>query len=159
MEYGMEKWAMLIMRSVKQHMTEVLKLSKQEKIRILGEKENYKYLKILEVETIKQVEMKEKIKKEYLKKTEKQLETKLCCRNLCKGINAKAVSIVRYSGPFIDVDKGRSQTNGLENKKTHADALGVTSQRWHRQSVSVKKRKRKRTCQALKITSINWYND
>ena len=34
--------------------------------RALGEKETYKYLGILEADTIKQVEMKEKIQKEYI---------------------------------------------------------------------------------------------
>ena len=51
------------MRSGKWHMIEGIELQNQEKIRMLGEKETYKYLKILEVEAIKQVEMKEKIKK------------------------------------------------------------------------------------------------
>ena len=37
----------------------------QDKIRTLGEKETYKYLGILKADIIKQVEMKEKTKKEY----------------------------------------------------------------------------------------------
>ena len=45
--------------------------------------------------------MKEKIKKEYLRKTRKLLETKLSSRNLIKGINTQAVSLVRYSRPFL----------------------------------------------------------
>ena len=40
-----------------------IELPNQEKIRTLGEKETYKYLAILEADTIKQVEMKEKIKR------------------------------------------------------------------------------------------------
>ena len=42
-------------------MTEGIGLSNRKKIRTLGEKENYKYLGILEADSIKQVEMKEKI--------------------------------------------------------------------------------------------------
>ena len=41
----------------------------QEKIRTQGEKETSKYLGILEVDTIKQVKMKEKNKNEYLRRT------------------------------------------------------------------------------------------
>ena len=41
-------------------MTEGIELLNHEKIRILGEKETYKYLGILETDTIKQVEIKEK---------------------------------------------------------------------------------------------------
>ena len=66
----------------------------EDKIRTLGEKETYKYLDILEVDAIKQVEMKEKIKKEYLRRTRKLLETKLCSRNLIKGIDTWAVPLV-----------------------------------------------------------------
>ena len=60
MEFGKEKCTMVIMRSEKRYMTEGIELPNQEKIRMLGEKETYKYLGILEADTIKQVEMKEK---------------------------------------------------------------------------------------------------
>ena len=56
---------------------------------------------ILEADTIKQEEMKEKIKKEYFRRTRKLLETKLYSRNLIKRINTWAVPLVRYSGPFL----------------------------------------------------------
>ena len=45
--------------------------------------------------------MKEKILKEYLRRTRKLLETKLNSRNLIKGINTWAVPRVRYSGTFL----------------------------------------------------------
>ena len=45
--------------------------------------------------------MKDKIRKEYLKRARKLLETKLSSRNLIKGINTWAVPLVRYSGPFL----------------------------------------------------------
>ena len=61
MKFGKEKCAMLIMKSEKWHLTEGIELTHQEKIRTFGEKETYKYLGILEPETIKQVEMKEKV--------------------------------------------------------------------------------------------------
>ena len=41
-------------------MTEGIELPNQEKVRMLGEKETYKYLGILEVDTIKHAEMKKK---------------------------------------------------------------------------------------------------
>ena len=56
---------------------------------------------ILEADTIKQVEMKEKIRKEYLRQTRKLFETKFCSRYLIQGINTEAVPLVRYSGPFL----------------------------------------------------------
>ena len=78
-----------------------MELPNQDKIRTLGEKETYEYLGILEADTIKQVEMKDKIKKEYCRRTRKLLETELSCRNHIKGINTCAVPLVRYSGPFL----------------------------------------------------------
>ena len=91
MEFGIEKCAILVMKSGKRHLTDGMELPNQDKIRTLGEKETYKYLGILEAHTIKQVEMKENIQKEYLRRTRKLLKKKLSCRNLIKGINNWAV--------------------------------------------------------------------
>ena len=69
--------------------------TKSRKIRTLREKEAYKNWGILEADTIKRGKMKEKFKKEYLRRTEKQLETKLNRRNLIKVINTWAAHLVR----------------------------------------------------------------
>ena len=61
MEFGIEKCVLLIMKTRKRQITERIELPNQERIRMLGEKENYKYLGILEANTMKQAEMKEKI--------------------------------------------------------------------------------------------------
>ena len=101
MEFRIEKCAMLVIKSGKRHLTDAVDLPNQNKIRTLGEKKMYKYLGILEADTIKQVEMKERIKKEYLRWSRKLLETKICSRNLIKKIYTWAVLFVRYSGPFL----------------------------------------------------------
>ena len=88
------------MKSGKRHLTDGMELPNQDKIRTLTENETYKYLGILEADTIKQEEMKDKIQKEYLRITRKLLETKLSSRNLIKGITTWAVPLVSYSGPF-----------------------------------------------------------
>ena len=54
MEFSIEKCTKLKMRSRNQHMTEGIRLANQEKIRM--------YLGILEVDIIKQAEMKEKLR-------------------------------------------------------------------------------------------------
>ena len=87
MEFGIEKCAMLVMKSGKRQLTDGIELPNKDKIKTLAENETYKYLGILEADTIKQAEMKEKIQKEYLMRTRKLLETKLNSRNLIKGIN------------------------------------------------------------------------
>ena len=101
MEFGIEKCATLVMKSGKRHLKDGMELPNRDQIRTLGGKETYKYLVILVADTIKQVEMKEKIKKEYLRRTRKLLETKLCSKNLTKEIDTWAVSFIRYSGPFL----------------------------------------------------------
>ena len=101
MEFGKEKCASLKMKNGKRHMTDGMELPNHDKIRKPGENETYKYLRILEVDTTKQEEMKEKIKKEYFRRTKKLLETKLYSKNFIKGINTWAVLLVRYSGPFL----------------------------------------------------------
>ena len=82
-------------------MTDGMELLNQDKIRTLEENETYKYLGILEADTIKQLQMKDKIRKEYPRRTRKLLETKLSSRNLIKRINTWAVPLVRYSRPFL----------------------------------------------------------
>ena len=115
-EFGREKCAVLIMRSRKQEMTEGIKLPNQQKIRTLVEKETYKNLRRLEEDTIKYVEIKEKIKKEYLKRR-KLLEMKLYRRNLIKGINSWAFQLVRYLGPFLKWTREKLQQMNQKKRK------------------------------------------
>ena len=84
MEYSIEKCALLVMKSAEWHLTDGIELPNQDKIRTLAENESYKYLGILEADTIKKVEMKNKIQKEYLGWTRKLLDAKLSSRNLTK---------------------------------------------------------------------------
>ena len=101
MEFGIEKCAMLVMKSGKRHITDGTELPNHDRIRTLEENETYKHLGILEADTIKQVQMKDTIRKEYLRRTRKLLKTKLSNRNLIKGTNTWAVPLIRYSGPFL----------------------------------------------------------
>ena len=102
MEFSIEKCAMLGIKRGKRHLTDGMEIPNQDKIRTLAEKENYKYLGILEAATIKQVEMKEKkIRKLYLRRTRNLIETKLSRRKLIKGINTWAIHLVRYSGRLL----------------------------------------------------------
>ena len=87
MDFGLEKCVMLKMKCRKRQIMEEIEIPNQERIRILGEKENYKYLRILELDIIKKEKMKEKIRKENLRWMRKLLKTNLWSRNLIKGIN------------------------------------------------------------------------
>ena len=85
-----KKCALLVKNSGKRHLSDGMEIPNQNKIRTLAKNETYKYLGILDADTIKQEEMKNKIPKEYFRRTRKLLETKLSCRNLIKGINTWA---------------------------------------------------------------------
>ena len=92
------------------------------KVRMLGEKETYKFLGIIEADNIKQVEMKEKNEKEHLRKTRKQLVTKLYSMNLIKRNKYLGCFPCKILGTIFEVDEGRTLTNGRKNKKTNDDA-------------------------------------
>ena len=63
-KFGIEKCAMLVMKSGKRHMSDGMELPNHDRIRTLEENETYKYLGILEADIIKQVQMKDMIRKE-----------------------------------------------------------------------------------------------
>ena len=98
MEFGIEKCALLVMKSGKRHLTDGMEQPNQDKIRTHGEKKTYKYLGISETDTVKQVEMKEKIKKEYPRRTGKLLETNYLAETL--SINIWAVPSLDIRDPF-----------------------------------------------------------
>ena len=55
--------AILVMKSGKQHLTEWMELPNQDKIRKLVEKETYKYLGILEADTMTNGDERKKLRK------------------------------------------------------------------------------------------------
>ena len=147
MEFGIEKCALLILKGGKRHLTDGIELPNQDKIRTLAENETKKYLGILEADTIKQVEMKDKNQKGYLRRTRKLLETKLYSENLIKGINTWALPLVRYSGPFLKWT--RDELRQMEERTRKLMTMHKTSHPRDdidRLYVSMK-RGRKRTCQ------------
>ena len=96
---------------------------KKNKPRTLGEKE------IFEADTNIKAEMKEKIRKEYPLTNKKDsqnqdLQQKSLQRN--KHLGCPPCKIL---GTILEMDEGRTSTNGPEDKKTNDDAQGVTSKR------------------------------
>ena len=84
MEFSIEKSAMLVMKSGQWHLRVGMELPNQYKIRLLGEKETYKYLGILEADTIKQVEMKEKLRKNISEEPESYSRQNYVAKTLSK---------------------------------------------------------------------------
>ena len=77
-----------------------MELPNQDKTRTLGKKETYKYLGVLEADTIKQKEEKEKIRKNITRELESNLRTNWIAETL-KKVNSWAVPLKRYSWPFL----------------------------------------------------------
>ena len=103
----------------KRQITERVKLSNQKGIWMLGEKETYIYLGILEADTIKLMKIRKKLK--FLRRTRKLLETKHLSCLLCNIL-----------GTILKIDEGRTQTYRPEDKKTSDDVYGLISEWWHR---------------------------
>ena len=100
----------------------------------------------MESDTIKQVETKEKIEKEYLRKTKRLHEIKLYSRNLTKGINTWAVFLVIYSGPFLNWTREELQQTNQGTKWAMYKALHPRDN-IDRLYVKKSRRKRRRTLQ------------
>ena len=67
---------MLVMKSGKRQLTDGMELPNQDKIKTLAENKTYKFLGILEADTIKQVEMKEKKSERISQENKKTIRDK-----------------------------------------------------------------------------------
>ena len=85
MGFGIDKCSILVMNSGKRYITEGVELPDQVVIRTFREKETYKYLGILEADTIKQEEMKENIKKNSSEEQENYSRQNSIAGTLSKG--------------------------------------------------------------------------
>ena len=101
MEFGFEKCAMLVIKAGVKVKSEGIVLPSGDIIKQV-EDSGYKYLGILQENDLKHLEMKQRIKKEYLRRVKLLAKSKLYARNLFPAINAWAVSVVRYSAGVLD---------------------------------------------------------
>ena len=61
----------------------------------------YRYLGIVEMDKIKEMDMKEKFAKEYKKRLKLFFKSKLNCRNKILAINTWTVSVLRYGAVIL----------------------------------------------------------
>ena len=100
MEFGIKKCGVVIMKRGKLSKTDGIVLPNGETIKEV-EKSGYKYLGILELDNIKEKEMKDKFKYEYLRRTRLIVKSKLNGSNLIKAINVWAISLLRYGAGLL----------------------------------------------------------
>ena len=116
MEFGVRKCGVIILRRGKVVRTDGVELPNGETIRSI-EADGYKYLGILEADTILEKEMKEMFQKEYLRRLRCILKSKLNGKNKIKGINSWAVSLLRYGGGLISWKKEELQKLDRKSRK------------------------------------------
>ena len=100
MEFGIGKCVILTMKKGKIVKSEETKLPHGEVMKQVGQ-EGYTHLGIIELDRIKETEMKEKIIKEYKRRQGLILKYKLNGRNKVTAINTWAVAILKYGARII----------------------------------------------------------
>ena len=109
MEFGIEKCAMLVMEKGKIVKSVGIELPDGKVIKSLQEGESYKYLGILVGDKFVEEKIKLDVSKEYIRSIRKVLKSKLNGGNLVRGVNAWAVSLLRYSATFVSWRKSELQ--------------------------------------------------
>ena len=113
MEFGIKKFGILRMKRDKNVKSEGIKLPDGELMKQVGQ-EGYTYLDTIELDKIRETEMKEKITKEYKQRQRLILKSKLNGRNKVTAINTWAVAVLRYVARIIQW-KAR-ELNDLDTK-------------------------------------------
>ena len=101
------------------------------------EEEGYKYLGILEVDMMREKEMKKRFAREYKRRLKLVLKSKLNGKNKINAINTWAVSVLRYGAGFIRWTKEERKAldrmtrkvltmNGAFHPKSDVDRLYVS---------------------------------
>ena len=117
MEFGIRKCGLLIMKSGKIVRYQGIDLPNGETMKEV-EQEGYKYLVIVELDKMKEKEMKEKTIKEYKRRLRLILKSKLNGKNKVTAINTWAVASFRYRARIIDRKESELNSVGRKTRKT-----------------------------------------
>ena len=117
MDFGIEMCAMLLMEKGKIVKSVVIELPSGKVIKSLQEGESYKYLGILEADKFLEEKMKLNVSKEYIRRLRKVLKSKLNGGDLVRGMNAWAVSPLRYSTAFVSWRKSELEAIDRKTRK------------------------------------------
>lgn len=109
MEFSIERCAILVIKEEWIINTFTIELPDGKAIKSLGEDESYMYLGILDTDKRLVDEMKKKVLKEYFAQLREVLKSKLKDESSDQGVNAWAVSLLRYSVAFISWRKCKLQ--------------------------------------------------
>ena len=161
MEFGIKKCGVVCMKRGKLSKAEGLRLRSGEMIKEVTE-EGYKYLGILELDKVKEQEMKQEFRAEYMRRLKLIMKSKLHGRNKIKAINTWAISLLRYGAGIIEWTKEELQKMDRKtrkvmtiNKEFHPKSdtarLYVSRKKGGRGLISCEQ------CVGTEVNSLRWY--
>ena len=114
MEFGLEKCAKATFNRGKLVRTNSIELELETTIKELGQEQTYKYLGIDESDGIQHASMKDKVRKECVRRVRAMLRTELNAKNRIKAINTLAIPVITYS--FNIVNWNMSEIRKIDRK-------------------------------------------
>ena len=147
-DFGGEKFAMLVMMKGKIVNSVVLEFPDGKVIKLIQEGESYKYLRILEADRFLKEEMMLNVPKEYMRMLRKVLKSNLNDENLVSGVNTWAVSLLKYSVAVVSWRKSKMQPidrgtrklftiHGALDPKSDVDRLYIPRKKGGRGLISI----------------------
>ena len=117
MLFGLQKCAILVMKRGKIEMgTDDMIMPGRGEIKAMGENSDYRYLGVLECNTVKNEKVKTLVQVEYKKRLKSMLKSKLNGGNLMKAINTYTASVVLHCRD-CEMDKGRIRGSRQDDKE------------------------------------------
>ena len=120
MVFGLDKCAVLVLKRGKMVRTEGIELPDGKRMREVN-LDGYKYLGVLQLDSIMNREMKVKVKNEYksqkFRRVKKLLRSQLNGGNVIGGMNAWAVGIIRHGAGMLDWTKEELKSIDIKTRK------------------------------------------
>ena len=126
MEFGLKKCGVVILKKGKLVKFDGIHLPNQEIMKEVDEN-GYTYLGILELDEIKEHEMKIKVTAEYKRRLRLILKPKLNGKNKAEAINTWEVALLRYGAGIINWRVYELKKNGQNDEKDFEDVWGTLS--------------------------------
>ena len=116
MVFGLDKCEVLVLKRGKMVQTEGTELPDGKCMREVN-LDGYKYLGVLQSDSIMNRQMKEKVKSKYNRSVKKLLRSKLNGGNVIAGMNAWAVGIIRYRAGALAWTKEELKSIDIKTRK------------------------------------------
>ena len=131
MEFGLSKCAKTTFKRGKLEKSDHVRLEEETMIKDLEQEKVYKYLSVDESSGIQHARMKQKLKKELVRRTRLILKTELNSKNRITAINTLAISVITYSFNIIDWNLSEVKRLDVKIRKM------MTTRRMHRPKADI----------------------